>query len=136
MAYETYGSEESEDPGATAVCRDHMDGDLDAIFLNWQFLAAAGWRGFQTLGCGAVVVNLSAEYANVSYASGMLAENYTRFVERYDPRQQLVIVVRHATGEHAYLLNGQPPPQECFETGSLHAINANVNCVPCNDWEQ
>ena len=99
MAFDTNGSEEWRSPGAAGLCGDHTDGDLDSIFSNWQYLAAVAWRGYQTLGCGTVVVNVSAELAEVSYAGGALPENYTRLVERYDPLEQLVIVVRHSTGE-------------------------------------
>ena len=63
MAFETHGSEVTT--GAVGVCADHTDGDLDSIFLNWQFLAAVAWRGYQGLGCGTVVVNVSDEIADV-----------------------------------------------------------------------
>ena len=135
MAFETNGSEGWGGTGAAGLCSDHTEGDFDSIFSNWQYLAAIAWRGYQTLGCGTVVVNVSAEIAEVSYTGGALPENYTRFVERYDPFEQLVIVVRHATGEHVYLLSGEPSPPECAETRDVPPMNANVY-VPCSSIVQ
>jgi hypothetical protein len=135
MACETSGSEGWGSTGVAGVCDDHTDGDLDSIFSNWQYLAAVAWRGYQTLGCGTVVVSVSDEIADVSYAGGALPENYTRLVERYDPFEQLVIVVRHSTGEHLYLLSGQPSPPECAGSRDVRAMNANVY-VPCGNTVQ
>ena len=131
MAFETNRSDGWGRTGAVGLCGDHADGDLDSIFSNWQYLAAVAWRGYQTLGCGTVVVNVSDEIGDVSYASGPLPENYTRLIERYDPFEQLVIVVRHSTGEHLYLLSGEPSPPECAETRDVRPMNANVY-VPCS----
>ena len=108
MAFETSGNNGWVCTGAAGMCADHADSDLDSIFSNWQYLAAVAWRGYQMLGCGTVVVNVSDEVAEVSYAGGTLPENYTRLIERYDPFEQLVVVVRHTSGEHLYLLTGQP----------------------------
>ncbi len=135
MAFETHGSEAWGSTGAGGLCSDHTDGDLDSIFSNWQYLAAVAWRGYQTLGCGTVVVNVCAEIADVSYVGGALPEHYTRLVERYDPLAQLVIVVRHSTGEHVYLLSGQPSPPECAERRNVRPVNANVY-VPCGSMVQ
>jgi hypothetical protein len=127
VAFETHGSEGWGVTEAAAPCGDHTDADLDSIFLNWQFLGAVAWRGYQALGCGTVVVDVSDERVAVSYAGGALPETYTRFVERYDPLEELVIVVRHATGEHVYLLSGRPSPQACTETGSAHPMYGNLH---------
>ena len=110
--------------------------DMDAIFANWQLLAAVGWRGYQTDGCGAVVVTVADDNAGVAYASGAATASYTRFVERYDPLEQIVVVVRHPTGEHTYVLNGWPSPRECCETPPVNLENASVSCVPQPPWEQ
>ena len=124
MTFDAYSKEGTTEIGAG--CDDHTDGDLDSIFLNWQFLAAVAWRGYETLGCGTVVVNVSAERADVTYAGGALPESYTRFVERYDPLEQLVVVVRHSTAEHIYLLSGRPSPRECAAVGGVPPLNANI----------
>ena len=130
MAFDTNGSEAWGSMVATGLC-DHTDGDLDSIFSNWQYLAAVAWRGYHTLGCGTVVVNVSEEIAEVSYAGGALPDNYTRLVERYDPLEQLVVVVRHSTGEQIYMLSGEPPPPACAETRDVRPMDANVY-VPCS----
>ena len=126
MAFETQRREGSSPSGTAGGCGDHTEGDLDSIFSNWNYLAAIAWRGYQDVGCGAVVVNVSSEIADVSYAGGTLAEQYTRYVERYDPFEQLVIVVRHPTGEHVYLLSGAPTPPECASTGAVRSLTTSV----------
>ena len=135
MACETHRSEGWSPSGTAGGCGDHSEGDLDSIFSNWQYLAAVAWRGYQTLGCGTVVVNVSDEIADVSYAGGALPDSYTRLVERYDPFEQLVIVVRHSTGEQVYMLSGQPSPPECAETRDVRPMDANVY-VPCSSVVQ
>ncbi len=117
-------------------CDDHVHCDMDAIFSNWQFLAAVAWRGYQTHGCGAVVVSLAIECADVAYASGALPASYARFVERYDPLEQIVVVVRHHADEHVYVMNGWPSPQKCFEAGAVHTMNASLYCLPRDSWQQ
>ncbi len=110
--------------------------DMDAIFANWQFLAAVGWRGYEAEGCGAVVVTVAGEDAGVAYASGAAMAPYSRSVERYHPLEQIVVVVRHQTGEHIYVLNGWPSPRECCETAAVYLESAGVCRVPQPPWEQ
>ncbi len=110
--------------------------DMDAIFANWQFLAAVGWRGYEAEGCGAVVVTVAGEDAGVAYASGAATASYAHFVEHYDPVEQIVVVVRHSTGEQTYMLNGWPSPRECCETAPVNPEHAGVVCLPQPPWEQ
>ena len=91
MGFETHRREGWTPSTTAAGCGDHTEGDLDSIFSNWCYLAALAWRGYQDVGCGAIVVNVSSDVADVSYAGGSPADHYTRYVERYDPSAQLVI---------------------------------------------
>jgi len=125
MAFDTR-SEEWRPSETVGGCGDHSDADLESIFSNWSYLAAVAWRGYEDLGCGVVVVTVASELADVSYVGGPQAEQYTRYVERYDPTRQLVIVVRHRSGEHAYLLSGVPAPPECASTGAIRSTTGSM----------
>jgi hypothetical protein len=109
--------------------------DMDAIFSNWQLLAAVGWRGYQAQGCGAVVVTVAGEAAGIAYAGGTPSATYARFVEGYDPLEQIVVVVRHETGEHAYVLKGWPSPRECCEAPPADRMST-LYCAPEHSWQQ
>ncbi len=126
MAFESHGNEERYASTIAGGCGDHTDGDLDSIFSNWSYLAAIAWRGYQDIGCGAVVVNVATEIADVSYAGGGLADQYTRYIERYDPSEQVVIVVRHPTGEHVYMLSGAPSPPQCASSGAVRSLSTSI----------
>jgi hypothetical protein len=124
----TFEPNSSAEWGAASVAglNEHADCDLDAIFSNWQFLAAVAWRGYEELGCGVVVVTVSAGCGAVSYVGRTVPASYTRLVERYDPFAELVIVVRHASVEHVYLLRGQPAPPDCAETHCVRSMRTSV----------
>ncbi len=109
--------------------------DMDAIFCNWQLLAAVGWKGYEALGCGAVVVTVTDDNGGITYAGGTPSASYARFVEGYDPLEQIVVVVRHENGEHAYVVNGWPSPRECCETAPVDRMST-VYCVPEHSWQQ
>jgi len=129
MAVET-GFRDIDAPDIGVGSDDQMSGDFDAIFANWQYLAAVAWRGYENYGCGAVVVSVAVDCADVTYASGSLPESYARLVAAYNPLDEVVIVVRHADGEQAYRLGGLPTPRECAAQASHYATSANLYCVP------
>jgi hypothetical protein len=120
--------EEGQEPDAAGACRDHVEHDWKSIFHNWRFLAAIAWRGFETYGCGAVVVSVGAECADVAYAAGAVPASYAHLVARYNPREQ--IVVRHGADQHAYVVDGRPSPRECSAAESLRLMDTGVHCVP------
>ncbi|HVN88095.1 MAG TPA: hypothetical protein VMW17_24900 [Candidatus Binatia bacterium] len=108
--------------------------DFDAIFSNWQFLAAVAWQGYLSDGPGVVVVSVADECADVGYMSGALPTGYGVLVEQYDPRKQIVVVVRHDGSERTYVLNGFPTPRDCFVAGAAPMTDLSVYCVPVGRW--
>jgi len=101
--------------------------DLDAIFANWCVLAAIAWQGFLTEGCGAVVVDIIGERAQISYRSAAPPRCHARVIECYDPYEQMVVVVQHQHGESVYRLNGRPSPRDCFEGMCANTMQATVH---------
>ena len=108
-------------------CRVDADRDLEAIFTNWHCLAALAWEGYLTQGYGALVVTVDDVGADIEYSSAAPPRCHARLVERYNPLEQVVVVVRRPEGEYVYLLAGQPSPQECFESASAETMMATVH---------
>lgn len=111
---------------ATSALSEQVQCDLDAIFHNWCYLAALAWEGYVTAGRGTIIVDVGAEEAGVTYCGGTMAGR-AAYVECYDPRREVVLVVRHPHGEETYWLPGHPSPPECFEEASAEAMNASVH---------
>jgi hypothetical protein len=129
MATLPYDEDLNEGTAAGAY-PDDTERDLDNIFSNWHVLAALAWQGYATRGCGAVVVSLAVECADVAYTSGILPRAYARYVDRYNPREQIVVVVRHPDGEQVYLLTGHPTPRDCFEQSVAQPTTADLYRIP------
>ena len=135
MAVETQ-NDEADMTGKVDQIDDDTYWNFNAIFANWRFLAAMAWRGFQAQGCGAIVISVGEACADVAYVGGMLPASYAALVECYDPRKQIVAVVRYPNSEQIYLLNGWPSPEECARAAVTPLKDANVHCVPKERWPQ
>jgi hypothetical protein len=119
--------ENQQTASAAGRCGGYADDDLEAIFTNWPFLAALAWEGYLTQGEGAIVVTVAGVQADIGYCSAAPPACHAHLVERYNPNEQLVVVVRREGAECAYLVSGQPSPQECFESVSAHTMKATVH---------
>jgi hypothetical protein len=115
-------------PGAD-VPEGATDPLLDLLLWHWLRIAAAAWEGYQTRGRGAVVMLIQGGRTGFSYRRGAPCPCHARWVEAYDPNEQVVVVLRRdgAKAESVHILGGWPSPPAALDAAGAEIFEAVVH---------